>query len=246
MRQGLIESTQAPVGGRVSRGARHAWPVLAGLIFLLACGSLAPAASAGVPPDVAARKGQAILGRMNARFTALQDFTARVEARVKLSLLPRVGLSGKVYYKRPDKVKVELEDLPSWVDRFRDSFSGLTPTQRDKSEYVTLYDGDETLRGTPCHRLVVRPKNVARSNVRDIHLWVDQKECTILRATVSYNDGASVASDTTYATVHGFMLPARQESHIATRHAAADVSAVFSDYAINQKLPDSVFKGHKS
>ena len=201
---------------------------------------------AGLPPDVAARKGQAILGRMQARFNGLETFTARLDARVKLSLLPGVGVSGKVYYKRPDKVKVELDSLPHWVQRFEKSFSGLAPTQRDKAEYVATYEGDEVLRGCPCYRLVVLPKDPKRSNVREIRMWVDQKDCTVPRATVSYNDGSTVTSDTTFKPVHGYLLPATQQARLSTSHANAEVSATFSDYAINQRLPDGVFPKRKT
>ena len=212
---------------------------------LVAWASLVGRVGAGVPPDVAARKGQAILGRMQVRFHGLEDFTANVQARVKLSLLPGMGLSGKVYYKRPDKVMVELERLPRWVEHLRQAFSGLAPTQREKSEYQATYDGDETVQGSPCYRLVVQPKEPRKSNVREIRMWIDQKDCTVPRASVNYTDGSSVTSDMTYAAVQGFMLPASQEAHIVTNHAAADVSTTFSDYCINQKLPDTVFQKKK-
>lgn len=246
MQQADGESSTVRTGahGRVLQLGRRAW--LALVVGLVAWTSLAASVGAGVPPDVAARKGQAILGRMQARFHGLEDFTARVQARVKLSLLPGMGLSGKVYYKRPDKVKVEFESLPRWVDRFSKSFSGLAPTQRDKSEYVATYEGDETVHGSPCHRLVVLPKVPKKSNVREIRLWVDQKDCTVPRAFVSYNDGSSVTSDTVYSAVQGFMLPASQEARITTSHAGADVTATFSDYSINQKLPDTVFQKRKT
>lgn len=205
----------------------------------------APIAHAGAPsPASGTQKANAILDRMEARMAPLRDFTAKLQARVSLPLLPGVLLHGRVLYKKPNRVKVELDNLPRFVERYKGDFSGLAPTGRNRKDYVSRWVRDEAVDGRACHLLLVEPKNPA-DKIKVIMVWVDRADLTVPRGILEYKDGTVLKSSTLFKPVGRFLLPSVQQMQFTLPRLAGQATAMYSDYRLNAGLTDADFSSVK-
>jgi outer membrane lipoprotein-sorting protein len=204
--------------------------------------AVVPACLTAAPPS-AVQKAESIMARMDGRVDGLKDFTSKLKARVALPLLPGFRMTGKVYFKRPHKLKVDIDNLPRIFERYRKDFAGMAPTGKDRKDFVAQYVRDEPLNNRMCHVLVFTPR--LKQNLRMATTWVDTKTLTIPRAILRYTDGSMVTTDSQYAPVKGFLLPSEQHMDVRMPALSGIATVKFEDYKLNQGLPDSIFEKKK-
>lgn len=210
----------------------------------LGSGSAWPWATLAASDAAAIKKGDAILARAEAHTTGLKDFVCRLRARVSISVMPTVGLTGKVYFKKPRHVKVDLENLPRFVKAYKQQFSGLSPTRHERADYVARYVKDDTVEGRLAYVVTLTPRDPA-NNLRIVTMWFDSQDYTVPGAVLKYADGTTVNTRTHFTRVGTFMLPHDQAMQFDLPHLSATAEAVYTGYQLNVGLSDAVFSGKK-
>lgn len=211
------------------------WVVSVSLILLLALA--APCAQAG--EDGAVRKAEQLLARADTRIASLHDFEATIRARTRLSLLPAVDLSGHAYFKRPNQVKLDFENLPAMLTRVRNQMQAEPPYGNRKA-YVPRWLRAEACDGKPCDVIVFKARDASR-RLQSMTIWLDQGASILPRCVLDYVDGGQCTITTIYGKIGAYMLPLTSEVELHVSLATVRSSVIYSDHAVNRGIPDTVF-----
>lgn len=231
---------------KLARGGTHAPMklarlVLISLVLLLSLGGSAPNPAALAGPDSAQQKAEAILKQADARVASLRDFKADLKARAHFPLLPAFDLTGKLYFKRPNRLKVDVDNIPRLVAQVKQQMQTQPPYQNRK-EYVPRYLRTEAIDGHVCDVIMFKARTPT-TKLQSTTIWVDRASGTMPRTVLEYADGSQCTMNTTYARFQHFMLPSTSdvEMMMPAMRVVADVT--YSNYLVNTNLPDSVFGG---
>ena len=202
--------------------ACHAWPALA--------------SPPEHPPEAAAR---ALLKEVEGKLQGLRTFTSAVDADLSLPLLPTLHLQGTVYYRAPHQVRVAINNLPRIVERFRQSFSSLSPRYTSGTDYRPERLPPDEGELPACERICLHALR-AESNLQTITLWID-RERTVPRTVLEYADGSVVDSRTTYRDVGSYRLPDVQDTELRLPAFRARAHATYRGYRLNAPIAAEVF-----
>ena len=166
-----------------------------GILLWLACWLV------GISPQAAfAVTGGEVIDRIQEKLERYKTFSARFEKRFYWAVLDETrSREGRIYMKRPDRFRVELEggDLvvadgrAIWAYSRKNRQVIVSPYAGDlKTPWEVLTDYAERfvpvavekvdLRGCPCYLLTLEPKNPASPAGR-MRIWVDRKRWLLLK-----------------------------------------------------------------
>ena len=203
------------------------------LLFIVA----APCARAGEEDPVA--RAEQLLARADARVATLKDFQATVRARTRISLLPAVELSGRVYFRRPNRLKVDLDNLPTVVARVRRQMTSEPPYGNRKA-YEPRWLRAETCDGKPCDVIEFKSRDASRKLQR-MTIWLDQGASILPKTVLDYADGSQCTITTTYGKIGAFLLPMTSEIEARASPVTVRSSVTYSGHTVNKDIPDTVF-----
>ena len=204
-----------------------------------------------------------IMRRVEQNSEGVLDFVVSLEGEISMERLRVPRTTATMYYKKPDKVTF---DSPGF---------GLVPREGVllnatvlRQRYNSTLAGDDTAWGKKALRLQLAAKD-AKTRVRELQLWVDPDNWTIVRAQVTPYEGRILTLDFTYAQQGGtFWLPKRmiatfgttvqesvrprldsnpspvgqlEEMQRATPRSGS-ITINYLNYRINTNLPDSLFQ----
>ncbi|NDD28197.1 MAG: outer membrane lipoprotein-sorting protein [Proteobacteria bacterium] len=196
-------------------------------------------ASASAAGDNPQRKAENLLAQADRRLAALRDFKAELRARARLSLLPAIELTGHMYFKRPNHLKLEFDHLPSMLSRVQQQLQAAPP-YRDPG-YTPRWLRTETINGLACEVIELRAKNQER-RLQVATIWLDPATGTPPRTDFDYLDGSRASISTRYDKVSSFLLPQTSEVELRTTLVGVRATVTYRDYVLNSNLPDSLFK----
>lgn len=226
-----------PAGGGTRTGmSASRWVVSLSLILLFVLA--APPARAG--DDDAVRKAEQLLARADARVTSLRDFEATIRARTRLSLLPAVELTGHAYFKRPNHVKVDFDNLPAMLARVRRQMQAEPPYGNRKA-YVPRWLRLEDCDGKPCDVIIFKSRDASR-RLQAMTIWLDQGSSIFPKCVLDYADGAQCLVTTRYGKIGAYLLPLTSEVELHVSPATVRSSVTYSDHMVNRGIPDAVFE----
>jgi hypothetical protein len=219
--------------------------VAAPALLLLTLNAIAPGEPVRAAGDAAATFGPRptaaqVLARFTDRDALLDSYTVPVHVDVHLHKLItfHFGLNGTEYYKRPDRVALDLRSMPAAYRRvFAEIGSPLTwgGTYDLRVRDVVTDENHTTYRieGTPR-----RPGEIDRMLVD-----VDTDAYAVLRGHWTFKDGTAIAMTIEEAAAGPYQLPKRAEADLDAGgyrvHAVLDYGA----YSFNAVVADSVFSG---
>lgn len=204
-----------------------------------------------------------ILRKVEQSSEGVQDFTVSLEGEINMERLRVPRTTATMYYKKPDKVTF---DSPGF---------GLVPREGVllnatvlRQRYNSTLGGDDTAWGKRALKLQLAAKD-AKTRLRELQLWVDPENWTIVRAQATPYEGRILTLDFTYAQQDGtFWLPKRmiatfgttsqenvrprldsnpspagqlEEMQRATPRSGS-ITINYLNYRINTNLPDSLFQ----
>jgi hypothetical protein len=185
-----------------------------------------------------------ILSRLAQRQNLIQDMTANVSFKIKLApLWGGFHFEGKVYYKKPNKVRLILKGVPEILKKHQDAMfrsadvmSGL-PTEISKEYHV------KTIRKVGSDYVLVLLPNEKR-RVSKVYAWVNPANYTLPKIIFQYHDGSSVRLWNQYVHYHDLYLLQNSKSiyNFTNPSLEADVTATFSHFKVNTGIPDSIFQ----
>ena len=169
-----------------------------------------------------------------------------VKAKAALSLQVSVGiipysekLSGRYYYLKPDRHRLEFDDAPSYFDKAPSLFQWDLPS-RDK--YRLKVKGPIKNGSGQVYQLLYLSKN-ADSSTQSVLCSFDSKTWRLLKQQTSYRDGGSVALAFQYLTDSALPVLDKVTADVKipsySLTGAATIS--FSDQKYNEGLDEGIF-----
>jgi outer membrane lipoprotein-sorting protein len=125
--------------------------------------------------------GEQILRNVARGMEQIRDYIVDVQAEVHMERMRVPRMQAKMYFKRPNKVHIESQSF------------ALLPREGialDPAFLLETYDvaliGTDTLEGQKAYKLQLAAKELA-TRLRQLHLWVEEKNWTILKMeTIPY------------------------------------------------------------
>jgi hypothetical protein len=211
--------------------ARSVGCALAATTTLVGALAVAPTIPAATSPTATE-----ILARVNGRDANVASYTVPVhmDVRVHKLLTFRFGFSGTQYFKRPDRLALDMQKIPPQGRKlFAELGMPLTWSQQYDLRLVAG-TGDHPayhLEGVPKH-----PCDVARMQVD-----VDGNAAGPLHARWVMNDGSTVDMHISEEAAGGYEFPKHAEADMAFGGYKIHASIDYGPYAVNESVADSVF-----
>lgn len=201
-----------------------------------------------------------ILNEVKNNFDKISDYVVDVSIKLDVSFLKVPDTKAKIYFKRPDKVRIKSSGF-ALVPR---GALDISPTSLLKGKYTAFFDREENFDGVKC--AVV--KTIPLGESEDVILttfWIDRGKNRIMKVEIStklngtflivlkYSDQVmfpQLPSALTFSfDVSKLNIPKRFSGNSGDENAAAEnkgpnVGKVFleySNYVVNKGIPDSVF-----
>jgi hypothetical protein len=215
----------------LASAARPVARALAGALTLVGALGASPTIPAATAPTATE-----ILARASEQGARVESYAVPVhmDVRVHKLITFHVGLNGMQYYKRPDRLALELRSVPA---QYRKLFAELgTPLTWPGAYDLRLVaaDGERGpyhLEGTP-----KRPCEVAKMQVD-----VDGDPAAPLHAQWTMRDGGTIDMHITEQAAGGYELPKHADADMAFGGYKIHASIDYGPYAVNEAVADSVF-----
>lgn len=203
-----------------------------------------------------------ILENVKNAFEVIEDYEVEVKIKVDVEFLKMPERDATVYFKKPDKIHIESEGfavLPKQGLRF-------SPAALLESEYTAFYEKDEMLNDINTAVVKIIPLNES-SDVILTTLWIDQERDLIMKVESSRKPSGTFSLEFTYLqTSENYQLPEtmlftfsidkmqfpkrfrsdddlteESEEKNSDEPKTGKVLLTYSNYRVNQDLPDSLF-----
>jgi hypothetical protein len=144
-----------------------------------------------------------ILQGVHQKLMKVKDYTADANIKTDISLIKILPVSAKIYFKQPDKFKVES---PGIAILPKQGFTDFSKIIRDSTTYTAVLTGKETLRGVPVKALNVIPA-VDTADLILAKLWIDDAKSLIMKAQLTTRSSGTMLIEYTYAAQQAYGLP---------------------------------------
>jgi hypothetical protein len=197
-------------------------------------------AALGVAPSIpsAGLTATQVLARVSEPAANIESYATpvRMDVRIRKLLTFHIGLSGTQYYKRPDRLALDIRKIPA---PYRKLFADLGTPQTWRNAYdlklvgSTGVGGPYHLEGVPKH-----PCDVAR-----MALDVGGDPNAPLHARWTTRDGGTIDMSITEQVENGFKLPKHADADMAFGGYKIHASIDYGPYVVNETIADAVFAG---
>jgi outer membrane lipoprotein-sorting protein len=207
------------------------------------------------------RDPEAILSEVKNVFGKIEDYEVDVKINIDINFLKVPESKAKIYFKQPDKVKLKSEGF-ALIPREGLNFS---PAKLLNEDYTAIYSKLDSING----RLVDVIKVIPTSDSSDVvltSLWVDSTEHVLRKIESTTKRSGTFTITLNYEDISNLHLP----SEVAFSFNVSDmqlpksltgdfdeqpappkkngkrmkgtVTVTYSNYKVNQGLPDSFFE----
>jgi outer membrane lipoprotein-sorting protein len=172
--------------------------------------------------------------KLRARVTSIKDYTAQVRMNVNVSFMKVPQLTGTLYFKSPDKLKLErtggLSVLPKGGVTL--SMNSLLPEGG-----VSVIDaGTDVIEGKPV-RIIKAVPNGEGAEIVLTKMWVDEGQLLVRRAETTTRDNGTVKMDLTFGRYANLALPDRAVLTVDVKEYRMP-KGVTMDYGTSQAIAD--------
>ena len=203
-----------------------------------------------------------ILNEVKKNFEKIEDYSVDVTIKLDVSFLKVPDTKAKIYYKKPDKVNIESKQFALLPRRALD----ISPTSLLKGKYTAIFDKFETLNGVKTAVIKTIPLGESSEVVLST-FWIDLADYVVRKVEISTKVNGTFTINLNYNSQTKFkQLPSsiifsfnvsklnipkrfsgQEENDKAdTSSNKSTIGKVFIDYSnykVNQGLPDSLFDG---
>lgn len=201
-----------------------------------------------------------IIAQVNQNFSRVKDYAADINMKFQIPGVNIEPVSGKVYYKTPDKFRVKAKGIVFLPKQ--NPYYSLT-LLRDTNSYTAILGGTEKLEQQNCSIIHVIPGMEA-----DLILgkfWIDPAKGVVMKSQLTTRLNGTVTIENRYGNMERFALPDKivftvdMTKFKVPKAVAVDLNSKskvnknesdkgtgtielqFSNYALNQQLKDDVF-----
>jgi outer membrane lipoprotein-sorting protein len=207
--------------------------------------------------------------KLRSKLQSVQDYVADVKMKIDISFLRIPTLYGKLYFKNPDKMKLERNGGISILPKKSIS---LTLNNLVPAGNATVIDaGTEVINGKKLRVIKVVPDN-DKTDIVLTKIWVDEERALALRTETTTRDNGTVSMDlrfgryanlalpdqvTFYLDVKEFKVPKgvamdydagdkeMLEKRANTKSKKGTIQITYLNYKINTGLSDNIFREEK-
>lgn len=200
------------------------------------------------------------------KLTKAKDYTADAKITTDIALLRILPVQAKIYFKQPDKFKVESNSifvLPT------QGFNNISQIMQNKSAYTAVQSHTEKIGEILTNVINVIPTSDT-GQLLLARFWIDPKTSLIYKSQLTSRNNGTVGMEYTYGTNASFGLPdkivvvldvpniripksmtsdtrkssKKKQSEPGTFQKGT-ITIEFSKYQINKGLKDEIFKEEK-
>ena len=205
-----------------------------------------------------------MLYKAHRQFSSVKTFKSNVHIKFNLPSISIEDMSGKAYYKAPSKFRVRMKGIAFLP---KDNPFNVYDVIRDSSQYATVLNGKEKIGNETCNVVSVIPNG--NSDLVFAKIWLGSKSNCMHKMELTSRTNGVVTLENIYGAYKSKSLPDRMRFTVdmnkfkVPKALSADINSrkttkgnsgdkskgviefVFSNYALNTKVEDSVFKEGK-
>lgn len=206
-----------------------------------------------------------LFDKLRSRLDGIKDYVADVRVKIDISFMKVPPLDGKLYFKAPDKMKLERHGGVSILPKNNVSLTlnSMFPT----GEATVIDAGRDVINGKPVKVIKVVPLEDAGQIILT-KIWVDEVRNLALRTETTTRDNGTVKMDLAfgnharlglpdkvivYLDVKEFKLPkgvtmdydpnqqVKPAAKDANKRKKGKIEINYLSYEVNKGLPDKIF-----
>ena len=210
-----------------------------------------------------AQTPEELVNKIKAKLEKVNDYTAKGKLKTNVVFIKAPIATVKVYYKKPDKMKIVNEDGISFIPKGSVNIN-LAKFLTGAGNYEIVDAGKEANTGLRILKLLPSDEN---SEIVLSTLYIDEKNELIKKAKNTTRDNGTYELEMTYDKYASYGLPdkvifsfntkdyklpkgvtfdydngAEKKSDDAMKNKKGKVEITYSEYQINKGVEDSVFK----
>ncbi len=203
-----------------------------------------------------------ILNEVKEKFSKIKDYEVNVRIKVDIDFLKAPVSEAKIYFKQPDKIHFESENF-ALLPKEGINFS---PMALLKGNYTAIYEKEDTINRIRTSVIKVIPLN-EKGNIILSTLWIDQSNDYIIKIESTTKVNGTFSLELNYNNpvddyplpssmiftfnidrtniprgMYGNMDDKNTDIKQSMKSTAGKVYINYSNYKVNQGIPDSVFE----
>ena len=210
-----------------------------------------------LPLELIQAQGEAsrYLEALEKKYSGLKDYIVNVNVHFDIETFKSPDIQAKLYYKVPDKMKVESKR----VLFFPKEGGYFNPSLFKKDDFVVMLLEHLTDGGRKAVKLRLIPRKTKR-NAQDFVLTIDTQQNLVTEVNVVQSGGREIKAEIAYGTFGQIELPTRikllldfpavepemmkgfEPSGQGTKRVTGKIEMTYSNYRVNSGLSDEIFK----
>lgn len=204
-----------------------------------------------------------LLQKVKLKYDKVIDYTAVAKMKTNVIFIKAPVATVKVYYKKPDKLKIKNESGVSFIPK--GSVNVNMNNVLGLNNYEVISSGAEKINGTECKVVKIFPLS-DEENITRATLYIDEMQLLVLKSVISTKENGTYELLMSYKNYASYGLPDKVELTFSTKdyrlpkgvtidydngadkdktektgNKKGKVEIVYSSYTINKGVPDSVF-----
>ena len=213
--------------------------------------------------QLSAQTPQELVNRIKAKLEKVNDYTARGKLKTNVVFIKAPIASVKVYYKKPDKMKIVNENGISFIPKGSVNIN-LAKFLAGSGNYEIVDAGIEPSSGLRILKLLPSDEN---SEIVLLTLYIDEKAALIKKAKNTTRDNGTYELEMNYGKYASYGLPdkvifsfntkdyklprgvtfdyddgAEKKNNDDLKNKKGKVEITYSEYLINKGVDDAIFK----
>jgi outer membrane lipoprotein-sorting protein len=205
-----------------------------------------------------------LLKKVKVKYDKVNDYTATGKMKTNVIFIKAPVATVKIYYKRPDKLKIKNESGISFIPKGSVNVNMNNVLGLNNFEAVAA--GTEKVNGADCSVVKIFPLN-DDENITRATLYIDEKALLVLKSVISTKENGTYELVMNYKNYAEYGLPDKVELTFNTKdyklpkgisidydngtgnnnaenskNKKGKVEITYSNYLINKGVPDTVFK----
>lgn len=207
-----------------------------------------------------------LLQRVKTKYDLVNDYSATGKMKTNVVFIKAPVATVKIYYKRPDKLKIKNENGVSFIPK--GSVNVNMNNVLGLKDFEAVDGGKEKIGTVECRIVKIFPLNDA-DNISRATLYIDEKQLLVMRSVISTKENGTYELLMNYKKYITYGLPDKVELTFNTKDyklpkgitidydngtgkTAAEkekdknkkgkVEIVYTEYNINKGISDDVFK----
>lgn len=207
-----------------------------------------------------AQNPKEIIARVNQNFSKVKDYSADIAMKFQIPGVNIEPISGKVFYKTPDKFRVRTKGIV-FMPKQNPYYS--LAMLKDTNSYAAILSGTDKISNSNCAIINIIPN--AETDLILGKFWIDYVKGVVMKSQLTTKSNGTIIILNSYGSQEGFALPDKivfsvdmtkfkvpkavaidlnsktKGSKNESNKATGTIELLFSGYALNKQLSNEVF-----